>query len=206
VAKAGATIAHIAHSPTEEPDPEIAPVEIPANPSARATLGSKSGNHTPARSLTFGHLYWGRDRLVVFLRRFNLQKFPLLPFWNGCSIIVTVLTVEYTLYINHINGHDIYTINSAGQLLAFVTGVGGVFIAVGNFYMEKRGDALAEQLRADEGGDREHHIERTDPGGRDGIIEGRRTSYWETAGPMISFSTRRATYNSLWEMDDNEKC
>ena len=145
---------------------------------------------------------------MTFLRKFNLQKFPLLLFWNSCSIIVTVLTVEFTLYSNHINDHDIYTINSAGQLLAFVTGVGGVFIAVGNFYMEKRGHALAEQLRADKGSDREH-IEQVDPDQTGGAAEGRGARYWvvsETAGPILSFSTRRSPYNSLCEIDGNEKC
>jgi len=89
----------------------------------------------PSRS-PFSVLYYARDTVTDLVYRVKMEQFPFLLFWDIISITMTILTVEFTLKLNNIQ--NVNRIDSAGQLVAFITGIGCALLAAANLFAERR--------------------------------------------------------------------
>lgn len=85
-------------------------------------------------------LFTFRDYAVRFIKWIGLEYFPFLLFWDVSIIILAILTIEFTLVMNGI--WDVYTTDTAGQVVPLVVGLGGVCVTFSQFYVAKRGKAM----------------------------------------------------------------
>ncbi|KAF8244988.1 hypothetical protein K440DRAFT_635450 [Wilcoxina mikolae CBS 423.85] len=70
------------------------------------------------------------------LQRTHLQNFDFLVAWDVIVLIFTVCTIELSIILNNIT--EVNYLDSAGQLVAFVVGLGGSMTALGQYYVERR--------------------------------------------------------------------
>ena len=70
---------------------------------------------------------------------FKKIKTPLLLVWDISTIAYTIFNIEFSLRMNNI--HNIYNMWTADQLIPVIIGLGGIFNAVIELYLHKRGES-----------------------------------------------------------------
>lgn len=85
---------------------------------------------------TFEFVFGIRRVLVEKITKANLQKFPFLFFWDFTVLCITVCTAELAVVLNGVTG--VGDMGTAGQLLAFVMGLGGLVTALASLWGDNR--------------------------------------------------------------------
>ena len=105
------------------------------------TTGAGRGSVIPTYRLL--RVYWQhREGILKKLHAtgFKTIKIPLCLLWDISTIAYTILNVEFSLRMNHID--DIYEMWNVGQLIPVIIGAGGIGVAAAELFVyerEKRG-------------------------------------------------------------------
>lgn len=88
------------------------------------------------RHRTNSFVWWFRGVVVEKVGAAGMEKFPFLFFWDFVVLCVTVCTAELSVILNGVT--EVGYVGTAGQLVAFICGLGGLVSAVGSFWVDER--------------------------------------------------------------------
>lgn len=81
---------------------------------------------------TFRGVFFLREAVTSFVQRCGFEGYPFLFASDIFALVITVLTVELSIWVNGVKG--VNQLDSSGQLIAFIVGLGSFANAIWAIY------------------------------------------------------------------------